>query len=81
MTGSSCLNCFNYPKTSQESTTEGVPGDTPGGPGMAGVEPRAILKSIESREQSEGAGARVRRAIGGASLPRLDPFLMVHPSV
>eukprot|EP00241_Pyramimonas_parkeae_P019477 CAMPEP_0114289414 /NCGR_PEP_ID=MMETSP0059-20121206/7360_1 /TAXON_ID=36894 /ORGANISM="Pyramimonas parkeae, Strain CCMP726" /LENGTH=313 /DNA_ID=CAMNT_0001410683 /DNA_START=152 /DNA_END=1093 /DNA_ORIENTATION=- len=44
---------------------------------MAGVEPRAILKSIESREQSEGAGARVRRAIGGASLPRLDPFLMM----
>ena len=42
-----------------------------------GREARAIIKTVESREQSEGNGARVRRSIGRPELPRLDPFLMV----
>eukprot|EP01125_Pyxidicula_operculata_P015730 TRINITY_DN5365_c0_g1_i1.p1 TRINITY_DN5365_c0_g1~~TRINITY_DN5365_c0_g1_i1.p1 ORF type:complete len:327 (-),score=59.58 TRINITY_DN5365_c0_g1_i1:96-1076(-) len=38
---------------------------------------REVVKKIESREQSEGAGARVRRSIGRRELPNFDPFLML----
>ncbi len=40
-------------------------------------ESREVVKSIESIEQSEGMGARVRRSIGTRELPRFDPFLML----
>jgi redox-sensitive bicupin YhaK (pirin superfamily) len=42
------------------------------------TEPRAIVRSFLSQEQSEGNGARVRRSIGRPELRRLDPFLMVR---
>ncbi|KAF9090891.1 hypothetical protein BGX23_005625, partial [Mortierella sp. AD031] len=38
---------------------------------------RSITKSILSREQSEGVGARVRRSIGRPELRNHDPFLML----
>lgn len=38
--------------------------------------PRAINKVFEAREQSEGAGATVRRSIGTAKLRNFTPFLM-----
>lgn len=38
---------------------------------------RVIQKVVESREQSEGMGARVRRSIGNSQLRNLDPFLML----
>jgi hypothetical protein len=38
---------------------------------------RKIVQSVLSREQAEGAGARVRRSIGTRSLRNLDPFLML----
>ncbi|XP_060567284.1 pirin-like isoform X2 [Ruditapes philippinarum] len=38
---------------------------------------RTIEKVIESREQDEGMGARVRRSIGNAELRNLDPFLLL----
>ena len=38
---------------------------------------RKIAQSVLSREQAEGAGARVRRSIGTRSLRNLDPFLML----
>ncbi|KAI8093500.1 RmlC-like cupin domain-containing protein [Halteromyces radiatus] len=38
---------------------------------------RSIIKSILSREQMEGVGARVRRSIGTEALRNLDPFLML----
>lgn len=43
---------------------------------------RAIQKSYLAREQSEGAGATVRRSIGVPQLRNLTPFLMLdHFSV
>ncbi|KAF9946090.1 hypothetical protein BGZ72_000680 [Mortierella alpina] len=38
---------------------------------------RSIVKSILSKEQSEGDGARVRRSIGRPELRNHDPFLML----
>lgn len=44
--------------------------------------PRAIRTAFLAIEQSEGAGARVRRSIGTAKLRNLSPFLMLdHFSV
>ncbi|KAK3983793.1 RmlC-like cupin domain-containing protein [Cladorrhinum sp. PSN332] len=44
--------------------------------------PRAIRKALLAVEQSEGAGARVRRSIGTPALRSLTPFLMLdHFSV
>jgi len=39
--------------------------------------PRAIRKAFLAVEQSEGAGARVRRSIGTPQLRNLSPFLML----
>ncbi|RVX66165.1 hypothetical protein B0A52_09894 [Exophiala mesophila] len=39
--------------------------------------PRTINFSFEAREQSEGAGAKVRRSIGTPRLRHLTPFLML----
>ncbi|ORZ15146.1 RmlC-like cupin domain-containing protein [Absidia repens] len=38
---------------------------------------RSIVKSVLSREQMDGVGARVYRSIGTRSLPNMDPFLML----
>lgn len=38
---------------------------------------RVIEKVVESREQSEGMGAKVRRSIGSSQLRNLDPFLLL----
>lgn len=38
---------------------------------------RCIIDSVFAIEQSEGAGARVRRSIGGPRLKNLDPFLLL----
>lgn len=38
---------------------------------------RAIRKTFLAIEQSEGAGARVRRAIGGMQLRNFSPFLLL----
>lgn len=44
--------------------------------------PRTIQKAFLATEQSEGAGARVRRSIGTSALRNLSPFLMLdHASV
>ncbi|XP_072850449.2 pirin [Pogona vitticeps] len=42
---------------------------------MAAV--RKVVKTVLSREQAEGMGARVRRSIGRPELKNLDPFLML----
>lgn len=39
--------------------------------------PRKIQKVFLAIEQSEGAGARIRRSIGGAQMRRFSPFLML----
>lgn len=39
--------------------------------------PRQIAKVFEAIEQSEGAGARVRRSVGTAKLRNFSPFLML----
>ncbi|KAG2187411.1 hypothetical protein INT44_005099 [Umbelopsis vinacea] len=44
---------------------------------MASKVARKIAQSVLSKEQAEGAGARVRRSIGTRSLRNLDPFLML----
>lgn len=41
------------------------------------VNPRHVRKTVLSREQSEGRGARVRRSIGNSTFPNFDPFLML----
>ena len=38
---------------------------------------RVIKQVVESREQDEGMGARVRRSIGNSKLRNLDPFLLL----
>ncbi|KAG0200193.1 hypothetical protein BGX28_006675 [Mortierella sp. GBA30] len=38
---------------------------------------RSVIKSVLSKEQSEGVGARVRRSIGRPELRNHDPFLML----
>ncbi|OLL22315.1 Pirin [Neolecta irregularis DAH-3] len=38
---------------------------------------RNIAKIIQSTEQKEGVGARVRRSIGSVALPEFSPFLML----
>ncbi|KAI8908467.1 RmlC-like cupin domain-containing protein [Gorgonomyces haynaldii] len=38
---------------------------------------KSIAKTVVSREQAEGVGARVRRSIGTHELRNLDPFLML----
>ncbi|TFK29893.1 hypothetical protein FA15DRAFT_581233 [Coprinopsis marcescibilis] len=38
---------------------------------------RTVVKKVLAIEQAEGAGARVRRSIGTASLKNLTPFLML----
>ncbi|KAG0197340.1 hypothetical protein BGX33_000730, partial [Mortierella sp. NVP41] len=38
---------------------------------------RSITKSVLSKEQGEGVGARVRRSIGRPELRNHDPFLML----
>ncbi|CAL1704871.1 unnamed protein product [Somion occarium] len=38
---------------------------------------RKVLQSVLAVEQSEGAGARVRRSIGGMKLRNLTPFLLL----
>ena len=38
---------------------------------------KSVRKVVESRWQSEGRGARVRRSIGRPELRNLDPFLML----
>ncbi|KAF9562522.1 hypothetical protein EC968_005220 [Mortierella alpina] len=42
---------------------------------------RSIIKSVLSKEQSEGVGARVRRSIGRPELRNHDPFLMLDEFV
>ena len=38
---------------------------------------KRLIKVVESKWQSEGRGARVRRSIGRPELRNLDPFLML----
>ncbi|XP_053243146.1 pirin isoform X1 [Podarcis raffonei] len=38
---------------------------------------RKVVKTVLSREQAEGVGARVRRSIGRPELKNLDPFLLL----
>ncbi|XP_054830262.1 pirin [Eublepharis macularius] len=38
---------------------------------------RKVIKTVLSKEQSEGVGARVRRSIGRPELKNLDPFLLL----
>uniref|UniRef100_A0A8D0EC43 Pirin n=1 Tax=Salvator merianae TaxID=96440 RepID=A0A8D0EC43_SALMN len=38
---------------------------------------RKVIKTVLSKEQAEGVGARVRRSIGRPELKNLDPFLLL----
>ena len=39
---------------------------------------RRALRVIRWRETSDGAGARLRRSIGGPEIDHLDPFLLLE---
>jgi len=38
---------------------------------------KTVAKAVESQEQAEGKGARVRRSVGRPELKNLDPFLLL----
>ncbi|TKA66813.1 hypothetical protein B0A49_07563 [Cryomyces minteri] len=72
--------------TAPGSTFPGLPVVPPEDPSLNAkpnqTVPRAIKKVFLAVEQSEGAGARVRRSIGTPKLRHLSPFLMLdHFSV
>ena len=39
--------------------------------------PRAVARTLEPEATADGAGVRLRRALGGRALDRLDPFLLL----
>jgi len=57
----------------------GLPVIPPNDPSLnaSSLQPRAIKKVFEAREQAEGAGATVRRSIGTPQLRNFSPFLML----
>lgn len=61
------------------STFVGLPVIPPNDPSLtaASPKPRGIQKVFEAIEQSEGAGATVRRSIGTPRLRNFSPFLML----
>jgi len=61
------------------STFVGLPVIPPEDPSLnaASPKPRGIQQVLLAREQSEGAGATVRRSIGTPKLKNLTPFLML----
>ncbi|KAH7076968.1 RmlC-like cupin domain-containing protein [Paraphoma chrysanthemicola] len=70
-------NIFNTTRTMSNTTTmfRGLPviPDEP----LTTDAPRKIAKSFLAIEQSEGAGARVRRSVGTPKLRNFSPFLML----
>ena len=64
-----------YCKRDKCSDTKALPGDTDTVETV--TMSRVIEKIIESREQDEGMGARVRRSIGNSQLRNMDPFLLL----
>jgi hypothetical protein len=68
---------FNNTRTMTNTTTmfRGLPviPDEP----LTTAAPRKIAKSFLAVEQSEGAGARVRRSVGTPKLRNFSPFLML----
>jgi len=55
----------------------GLPVIPPNDEPLTTTSPRQISKAFEATEQSEGAGARVRRSIGTPRLRNFSPFLML----
>lgn len=64
---------------SPSSTFVGLPVIPPNDPSLTATspKPRGIAKVFEAIEQSEGAGATVRRSIGTPRLRNFSPFLML----
>ncbi|KAL1582406.1 hypothetical protein WHR41_08943 [Cladosporium halotolerans] len=64
---------------SPSSTFVGLPVIPPNDPSLTSTSPksRGIAKVFEAIEQSEGAGATVRRSIGTPRLRNFSPFLML----
>lgn len=69
------LNSTRTMSTAGKTTFKGLPviPDEP----LTTTAPRKIQKSFLAIEQSEGAGARVRRSIGTPQLRNFSPFLML----
>lgn len=70
---------LNNSTMSPSATFVGLPVIPPEDPSLTATspKPRGIQKVFEAIEQSEGAGARVRRSIGTPRLRNLSPFLML----
>lgn len=68
-----------YISLTDTTTTSTAPSSSPSpnNPQANMTVPRAIQKVFLATEQSEGAGARVRRSIGTPQLRSLSPFLML----
>lgn len=59
-----------FPSADYESTIQEFPS-------LSTHRSRLVDTILESKEQSEGRGARVRRSIGRREVPNFDPFLML----
>ena len=46
-------------------------------PNPAPNSPRNVVRVVRGRDTADGAGVRLKRVIGGAELPDLDPFLLL----
>ncbi|KAF2498875.1 RmlC-like cupin [Lophium mytilinum] len=62
---------------SSSTTFAGLPVIPPTDEPLTTINPRKIAKTFLAIEQSEGAGARVRRSIGTPRLRNFSPFLML----
>jgi redox-sensitive bicupin YhaK (pirin superfamily) len=51
--------------------------DAPGATAPAPPRPREVANLVDAQPTVEGAGVRLRRALGSRALPLLDPFLLL----
>jgi redox-sensitive bicupin YhaK (pirin superfamily) len=58
-----------------EAPRAGGVGSGAGGP--AGARPREVANLVDAQPTVEGAGVKLRRALGSRALPMLDPFLLL----
>lgn len=74
--GLGLLGCKMDPTRGEPSRPEPAPNGTSRSAGGA-VGPRSVERVVSAQRTSDGAGVRLDRALGGAALSMLDPFLLL----